>query len=696
MANAPHINDLVRTRLSRRGILGGMAAIPFLSMAGCATTAGAPEGAPVGGATSAYRLATFTSVPADQNDEVTVPDGYVQTTLIGWGDPLFETVSGPADLDTLDRAQQEQRFGTHNDMLALFPAAWSFPADKTASHQILCSNHEYFDPAMAFPAVRSLADYTPGQVETLFAAMGVGVVAIEKQASGDWTPVRDARPGSGVNRRITPFTPVIFTGPAARHPWIMAAAEGYNRDEAPPEGTVACGTLANCAGGQTPWGTYLTSEENFQSYFRVAGTPGAALAEAKADARLIADAASFGYRIGDPRPGLPGPAAYDLAAHPTAAAAYGWVVEIDPYDPASTPRKRTAIGRKKAENAATALTRDGRVAVYQGDDQLNEFTYKFLSEGRFDPSQRKANMNLLERGVLHVARLEADGTGRWVPITLQAANAAVAGTDTPAFTDDGDLMVRARIAARALGATPMDRPEDVEAILDDRWVGTGTVFIPCTKATDARPTGPGKPDRPGPTGEAGLQLNLPGHVLRLQETGGDCGATTFAWDIFLMGGDPAAETEIGTTPGGRPVNQSVVVDGRATFTGAQLACADNLCFDSGQNVWMTTDGMSGVFACNDVILVAGTEPGRTPELKRFMVAPIGGEITGPAFAPDECTLFASIQHPGGSDAAGEDFSRGRWSGAMPRPPSSFPGEPGSWPRSAVVQIRRRDGGRVGT
>lgn len=692
MANAPHINDLVQARMSRRGLLGGMAAIPFLSMAGCATIGGTRGDGPSG----PYRTTTFASVPTDQNDQVTVPEGYVQTTLIGWGDPLFDTVAGAADLDTLDRAQQEQRFGTHNDMLALFPAVWSFPTDKAATRQILCSNHEYFDPAMAFPAVRSLADYTQGQVETLFAAMGVGVVAIEKQASGEWNAVRDARPGSGVNRRITPFTPVTFTGPAATHPWIVAAAEGYNRDEAAPAGTVACGTLANCAGGQTPWGTYLTSEENFQSYFRVAGTPGQALADAKADGRLAADAASFGYRIGEQRQGLPGPAAYDLAANPTGAAAYGWVVEIDPYDPASTPKKRTAIGRKKAENAATALTRDGRVAVYQGDDQLNEFTYKFISQGRFDPSNRAANMDLLERGVLHVARLEADGTGRWIPVTLAAANAAVAGTDILAFADDGDLMVRARIAARALGATPMDRPEDVEAILDGRWVGTGAVFIPCTKATDERPTGPGKPDRPGSTDEAGLQLNLPGHVLRLQETGGDCGAMTFAWDIFLMGGDPAAEAEIGATPGGRPLNQSVVVDGRATFTGAQLACADNLCFDSGHNVWITTDGMSGVFACNDVVLVAGTEPGRTPELKRFMVAPIGAEITGPVFSPDERTFFAAIQHPGGTDAAGEDFSRGRWSGAMTTPPSSFPDGPGRWPRSSVVQVRRVDGGHVGT
>lgn len=690
---SPHFNDLVAARLSRRGLLGGMASIPLLSMAGCATPS--RDGNTLGPGT--YRRATFASVPTDQNDRVTVPDGYVQSTLIAWGDPLFETASEPVDLDTLDRAQQEQRFGTHNDMLALFPATWSFPADKTASRQILCSNHEYFEPAMAFPATRSLADYTAGQVETLFAAMGVSVVALERQASGDWATLRDARSGSGVNRRITPFTPVAFSGPAANHPWITAAAEVFNRAESgAPAGTVACGTLANCAGGRTPWGTFLTSEENFQSYFRVATAPGEPLTAARADARVAEDAEVFGYRLGEARPGLPGPQAYDLATNPTGPAVYGWVVEIDPYDPASTPRKLTAIGRKKGENSATALARDGRVAVYQGDDELDEFTYKFLSESRFDPSNRAANMNLLDRGVLHVARLEADGTGRWMPITLEAANAAIAGSDSPAFIDEGDLMIRARVAARALGGTPMDRPEDVEAVLDDRWVGTGTVMIPCTKGTTADAEAPARPHRPGGADAAGLQPNLPGHVVRLQEAGGDCGATTFAWDVFLMGGDPEATTDVARTPGGRELHQSVVVNDRATFTGAALACPDNLCFDSGRNVWITTDGMGGVFPCNDVVLVAGTEPGRTPEVKRFLVGPVGAEITGPAFTPDERTMFVAIQHPGTTDARGQGFDDARWAGASPRPPSSFPDGDGAWPRSAVIMVRRADGGRVGT
>lgn len=694
MSRAPHVNELIAVRLSRRGLLGGLTAMPLLAtLPACA---GYPAGVETRPAGPGFRTATFASIPADQSDTVSVPRGYGFAPLIAWGDALFETVSDPVDLDALDRTGQEQRFGTHNDMLALFPETWALPLVPGGPRQILCANHEYFEPALAYPSARSLAEFTGGRMSALLAGLGVSVVALQQDAQGGWSIVRDAAPGAGVNRRITPFTPVAFTGPAANHPWIVAAAEAFNRAEPDvPDGSVACGTLANCAGGQTPWGTFLTSEENFQSYFRVASDPTPALEEARNDARLVGDAATFGYRLGDSRPGLPRPAPYDLAANPTGPALYGWVVEIDPYDPTSTPRKLTSIGRKKGENAATALARDGRVAVYQGDDQLNEFTYKFISHGRFDPHDRQANMTLLDSGALHVARLEADGSGRWIPITLAAANAAVAGTDTPPFLDEGDLMIRARVAARALGGTPMDRPEDVEAPVDRNWVGLGAVYIPCTKGVTSQPPAPGRPARPGETDAGGGQKNVPGHILRIHEAEDDCGADRFVWDVFLMGGDPEATTPMGRTPDGVSFAQGVTVDGRATFTGAALAAPDNLCFDTGGNAWITTDGMSGVFDCNDVVLVAGTDPGRTPEVKRFLVGPVGCEITGPVFTPDETTFFVAIQHPGSFDVQREAYAERRWATPGDRPPSSFPDGGDAWPRSCVIAVRRLDGGRVG-
>lgn len=694
MSRAPHVNELIATRLSRRGLLGGLTALPLLAtLPACAVNRVGAETQPAG---SGFRMATFTSIAPNRSDTVSVPPGYGFAPLIAWGDALFDTVSDPVDLDALDRAEQEQRFGTHNDMLALFPQTWALPLAPGGARQILCSNHEYYEPSLAYPSARSLSEFTEARMSALLAGLGVSVVALQQDAQGGWSIARDAEPGAGVNRRITPFTPVAFTGPAANHPWITAASEAFNRAEPDvPNGSVACGTLANCAGGQTPWGTFLTSEENFQSYFRVVSEPTPALAAARNDARLVADAAAFGYRLAESRPSLPRPAPYDLSANPTGPALYGWVVEIDPYDPTSTPRKLTSIGRKKGENAATALARDGRVVVYQGDDQINEFTYKFISHGRFDPSDRRANMALLDRGVLHVARLEADGSGRWIPITLDAANAAVAGTDTPAFLDEGDLMIRARAAARALGGTPMDRPEDVEAPVDRNWVGQGAVYIPCTKGTTSQPPAPGRPVRPGETDAGGGQRNVPGHILRIHEAGEDCGADRFVWDVFLMGGDPEATTPMGTTPEGVSFAQSVAVNGRATFTGAALAAPDNLCFDTGGNAWITTDGMGSVFDCNDVVLVAGTDPERTPEVKRFLVGPVGCEITGPVFTPDETTFFVAIQHPGSFDVQLNGFSDSRWATPGGRPPSSFPDGNGAWPRSCVIAVRRLDGARVG-
>lgn len=689
-SRTPHLNELVATRLSRRGLLGGLASLPLLSSAACASLADGASPSPAPSTTLG-----FASLAPTRADAATVPAGYTARTLIGWGDPLFAANAAgqalpPLDLDALDRAQQELRFGTHNDMLALFPRDFAFPIPVEGHRHILCANNEYFDPNLAYPGMRSLMELTPAKLEGLFAAMGVSIVAVDQQGDGRWTPVVDARPGEGVNRRITPFTPVRFTGPAVDHPWIAAATPHYNAGEDAPAGTVACGTLANCAGGQTPWGTYLTSEENFQSYFRAQPGDEAAAQAAAADPVLARDAAIFGYRLRSGSMPWPAPAAYDLGRNPTGPAVYGWVVEIDPYDPHSVPKKRTAIGRKKGENSATALTRAGHVAVYQGDDQLNEFVYKFISSGRFDPDNRGANMDLLESGVLHAARFEADGSGRWLPITLETANAAALEAGEPGFRDLGDVMVQCRRAARLLGATPTDRPEDVEAVHDRRWVGSGDVFIPCTKGQAAIAPRPGRPVREGALPPEG-QFNHGGHVIHLREAGGDCGAATFAWTIFLVGGDPAATDTTGVLPDGGAFMTSVAEAGRGpSFEGARFACPDNLCFDRAGNVWITTDGSSDVFGdCNDMVLVASQPDGATrPVVRRFMVCPPGAEICGPTFSPDERTFLAAIQHPGD-----ENFDR--FEDPAARPASSFPDGGGAWPRSAVVYVTKDDGGVIG-
>lgn len=682
---SPHIRDLMEARLSRRAVLGAAVAAPLLSLSDTTAHAALAAGAPP----------TFASIAATNADTVSVPEGYEARTLIAWGDALYEGMA-PFDPDALTRAEQEKRFGQNNDMLALFPAQYAFPWPRDQKRHLLCSNHEYVDPSLMFPAAKSPAELTPAQIEAMYAAMGVGVTTLDRGDDGGWSVVRDAAPGAGKNRRITPFTPVMFGGPAKAHPWIAAAGAFFNaREKHDVAGAIACGTFANCAGGVTPWGTYLTAEENFNSYFYNADADSATLKALTRDGAYALDAGNFGLPALSTarRPGAP--VQYDLAQNPTGPALYGWIVEIDPYDPAWTPRKRTALGRRKSECATSALTKDGRVAIYSGDDQIDEYVYKFVSRGRFNAANRTANRDLLDDGRLHVARMEEDGTGRWIPLTVQGANRAARAAGYPhLFKDEGDLLVRAREAARLLGATPMDRPEDVEAILDDRWRGLGPVLVVCTNNSQQGFARPGNPRREDPDKPNAAQSNRCGHIVRIDETGGDCGALTFKWDIFVLGGDPDATTPIAMNQAGLRTHVSNKLDGRPTTSGARFACPDNICVDSAYNIWIATDGSDQVFAdCNDAVLVTPLVGDGPRPVKRFLVGPQGAEICGPLMAPDEKAFFCAIQHPGDSNAAGVPVSELRWAKGE-RPPSTFPD--GGWPRSAVVVITKKDGGKIGT
>ncbi len=684
MSRTKHIDELIA---SRRALLGGMVGLPLLNLAGCAT---ATQGA---AATTGSTSANFTSVPPTNADTVSLPPGYSWRKLIAWGDALFDTVSPDFDPDALTRAEQEQRFGQNNDMLALFAAEYAFPPPRNPTRMFLCANLEYFTPALMFPGVRSPTDLTADQVAACLASTGVAIVTIEREGAG-WRIVKDAAPGAGFNRRITPFTPAIFSGPGAQHPWIRAAGEIYNAHEssAGPEGAIRCGTYANCAGGQTPWGTYLTAEENFNYIFHASDANAPALLNARNEAAYIANCRAYSVPVENPAGHLM-PRQYDMSANPHGPSAYGWVVEIDPYDPNWAPRKRTALGRRKGECATTALARDGRVAVYSGDDQANQYVYKFVSNGRFDLNNRLANRDLLDDGVLYVARFEADGSGRWLAMTPDAVNAA-RGDEAP-FADQGDVVMRAREAARILGATPMDRPEDVEAILDSNWVGLGPVLVVCTNNRAPATAHPGNPRREGPVNDDGAQTNAAGHIIRIDESDADASATTFTWDVFALAGDPNAATVTTPSRTGQPLPISTAINGVATFSGDRFACPDNVCFDSRLNVWITTDGSDAVFPdCNDAVVVT-TAVGDGPRVvKRFLVGPMGAEICGPTMAPDERAFFASIQHPGESDVNGVEINTLRWERAQ-RPPSSFPDGGDAWPRSAVVVITREDGGRIG-
>ncbi len=672
-----HINDLIA---SRRAVLGGLVGMPLLSLAGCATS----------GPAAPNTSMNFTSVAATNADTVSLPPGYSFRTLIAWGDALFDTVSTEFDPDTLTRAEQEQRFGQNCDMLAALPYAHSFPPPRDGDRMILCVNNEYASAELMFPALERADQFSTSHLETLFAAVGVSVVEMERDGAG-WRALKNAAPGQGFNRRITPFTPMRITGPAAQHPWVTAASAVFNANEpGAPDRAVACGTMQNCAGGTTPWGTFLSAEENFDSMF--AGTADD-LTEASRDSAFADDVKTHGY----PARYIPSqiaPAQFAVANNPYGPALFGWIVEIDPYDPASTPKKRTALGRKKNECANTAITMDGRVAVYTGDDESDQHLYKFVTRGRFAPNERAANMDLLDDGDLYAAQFLEAGRGRWLKLTVDAANAAAEATGSPIrFADHGDLVMRVRYAARLMGATPMDRPEDVEPVIDANWRGDGTVIVACTKTTERAFDSPGNPRRES-NDPTVAQENVVGHILRLDEANGDNGAEHFTWGVFALCGDPDAETLVQETRDAGAAHVSVAWNGQPTFTGDRFACPDNILIDSTRRVWIATDGNDGVFRdCNDSVLVAPADAVLPRPVKRFLIGPVGAEICGPLMTPDERAFMCCIQHPGGNTIAGVGYWRTRWTGAPP--PSNFPDGGQSWPRSAVVVVTRNDGGRIG-
>ncbi|MDX2275067.1 MAG: PhoX family phosphatase [Hyphomonadaceae bacterium] len=676
-----HVNDLIA---SRRALLGGLAGLPLLNLAACATPSSA-------GAAPATQ--SFANVPPTNADTVTLPPGYRWQKLIAWGDALFDGMA-PFDPDALTRAEQERRFGQNNDMLALFPERYAFPWPTDQANLILCANNEYVDPALTFPSLASARDLSAEQLEALYAAVGVSVVQVT-QRRGAWSARTEPQSASALNRRITPFSPVRFSGPAAQHRWIAAASAKFNEAEPGPADTVRCGTLANCAGGVTPWGTYLSSEENFGDFFVLTNVSTEPLVAARTDSAWLYDAGRFGFPLYS-RSGAPiAPRQFDMSQNPYGPSLYGWVVEIDPYDPSWTPRKRTALGRKKGECATTAIAKDGRVAVYMGDDQIDHFVFKFVSDGVFNPNDRLANRDLLDHGKLYAARLNEDGTGEWIELTVEACNAAVQEAPYHAeFADYGDVVTRAREAATLLGATQMDRPEDVEAPIDREWRGLGSVLVVCTNNRNDSFQHPGNPRRGSAQVEHEQQANHAGHILRFDEVDGDHAGTRFTWNVFALAGDPEPDPAF-TLPGAIAADVSTTIGGQPTFTGARFTCPDNICFDSAHNVWIATDGSPAVFPdCNDAVLVTSTTGAGPRDVKRFLVGPVGAEICGPTLSPDETAFLCAIQHPGDGDVAGASISDLRWRMGQ-RPPSTFPDGGESWPRSAVVVVTREDGGKVG-
>jgi secreted PhoX family phosphatase len=617
------VSDPARRVLVRGGLSAAVAGLLAPLATGCAT----PGTAPV----RAVRLG-FKSVPVSTADTVTVPEGYVATPSFAWGEPVGVAGNMPAFRPDAGNsgADQEVQMGMHHDALAYFPLDGS-------RRGLLVMNHEYTDDGLLH--TDGMKTWSADKVRKSIAAHGVSVIEIEDRGGGDWQMVRPSK----YARRITAGTPMEIRGPAAGHPMMRTAAD--------PAGTRSLGTLNNCASGYTPWGTYLTCEENFIFYFNGPEKPTAH------EARWGLRPRGRVYRWHEHEE------RFDATKHPNEPNRFGWVVEIDPMDPTSTPIKHTALGRAAREGAMVGLTRDRRVVVYMGEDAAFEYIYKFVSRDSVRPGGFAANRELLDHGTLYVARFDADGRGRWLPL-VQGQGPL---TQANGFANQGDVVIKSRQASDLLGGTKMDRPE--WTALDPT---SGEVY--CTLTNNSQR---GAKDRPGVDAANPRANNTMGQIIRWKEDG-DLDGTTFAWNHFVLAGDPANE---------RP-------EAKGNIKGDLFACADGIWFDDRGVLWIQTDAHAsqmykGEFqrVGSNMMLAADT---RTGDVRRFLVGPPNCEITGVDMTPDRRTMFVNVQHPGETPSDRSD----------PDDPSKFStwpsGQKGARPRSATVVIRKRDGGQIGS
>ncbi|PXW66624.1 PhoX family phosphatase [Methylobacterium sp. B4] len=623
---APTLDEVIAHRFSRRDLMRGSLATVLAAGIGSGTVPAAAEAAPA---------FDFPELGAGVDEHLHVAVGYEAKPLLRWGDPLFS--DAPAfDPKGQSAAAQARQFGYNNDFVGFIPL------DEAGQRGLLVVNHEYTNAELMFPGLGAaerkavIAALSADQVAVEMAAHGGSVVEIVREAEG-WRPVI----GSPYTRRITAQTPIDLTGPAAGDPRLVT--------EGDPSGRRVHGMINNCSGGVTPWGTWLSGEENINYYF--AGALPAGHREAENAKAMGMGSLQYAWSRFHPR--------FDLATTPNEPNRFGWVVEIDPFDPASTPRKRTALGRFKHEGAAGARTLDGRYAVYLGDDERFQHVYRFVSEGTVRP-ERGANADLLDSGTLSVARFEPDGTGRWLPL-VQGQGKLDAGNG---FASQADVLIETRRAAKLSGATPMDRPEDIEA---NPRTGRVTVMLTNNAKRAADQAEPANPRGP----------NLFGHVIEIIPDGTDHGAETFRWEVLVRCGDPA-KPEV-----------------KASFSALTTAdgwfgMPDNCTFDGRGRLWVATDGNNRrATGRADGIWAVETEGPRRGTSRHFLRVPVGAEMCGPCFTPNDETFFVAVQHPGEPD---EDGALGSFENPSTRWPDFSPDLP---PRPSVVAVTRKGGGRIG-
>jgi len=630
LSNNVTFQEVVAARVSRRSFLGGgLAAAGAISLGGVSTLL---KAAPVS-CSPGRPLLGFRGIPVSSADAVVVPEGYTAKVLIAWGDPVSD---GPPFLPDASNTAAEQalQWGMHNDGVVYFPIQGS-------QRGLLVQNNEYTDDGLLFPD--GTANWSAEKTAKTLAAHGVSIIEIKeelapKEQKGrrlrDWQVVRP----SPYARRITGATPITIGGPAAGDPRLVTSAD--------PTGRTVLGTLNNCAMGYTPWGTYLACEENFNGYFRTNGAPAPGSIEARYG--LNATGAGFLLHTTDSR--------FSVASEPNEPNRFGWVVEIDPFQPNSSPVKRTALGRMKHEGAWVQEAKFGKIVVYMGDDEVFEYIYRYVSNLPWREAVKKG-ISPLDDGILYAAKFNPDGTGEWLPLTPD--NPALAGWTL------NDILINTRGAADLAGATKMDRPEWIDTFPNDL-----TAIATLTNNT-RRGTG----TNPGVDAANPRSPNPYGQVIRWRYDH-DWTEPDFEWDIFALCGDP-----------------DVAAHG-STINGDKFGSPDGLYVAPSGRLWIQTDVSantinSGAYVGfgNNQMLCA--DP-RTGEIRRFLVGPNACEVTGVFTTSDERTMFVGIQHPGEPPAGVNDP-------ANPKQFSSWPDGPsGGRPRSACLVITKDDGGPIGS
>lgn len=664
----PDFNQVLEAHLSRRHVLkgglglGAMASFGAFGLAGCNSDNNTP---PTTSPVKTPKLA-FDSIPGSKTDAVSVPEGYSAQILAPWGQPLTSSGSSWQNDGSNNAADQENAMGMHHDGLHFFPL------NDAGTDGVLCVNHEYIDQNALHPTgsdaddngMRSSVD----QVRKEINAHGVAVVRIQLQDSGEWMIV-DNDP---LNRRYTGATTMKISGPLAGSAKLQTP---FSND-----GSLARGTLNNCGNGSTPWGTYLTCEENWPGYFINTGTT---TAEQDRIGINTAGTSRYGWETiaGNDQEMDDEFTRFNVAPTGTnalddyrnEASGHGYIVEIDPYTADSRAVKRTALGRFRHEGCTFGkLTAGQPMTFYSGHDSRFEYMYKFVTDAVWDPADANPTDRLaigdkyMDAGTLYVAQFDADGIGTWLPLTMESKTLD-GGTLATHFGNLEEIILNTAGAADLVGATPMDRPEwcSVDPI-------TGSVYLTLTNNT--------KRDEEQGTNPANPRLNNKfGHIIRWDE-GQEI--TQFTWDIFVFGSDAAGDTDTN-------------LSGLDEFN--QFASPDGLAFDQRGILWIQTDNgaeevknytndqmlavvpSSLVDAEGNLDVINGENQS---ELRRFFVGPNGCEVTGFTMTPDNNTMFVSIQHPGNWPYS---------SNAAEATPTGMSVRP----RASVVAIRKIDGGALG-